>query len=295
MAGMPNDFWSGWIIVITVLSFVGMAWIIVSIYFAKPNTPTDPQEQEPVWDEDLKEGNNAPPLWWFWLILGAMVFSVVYLMLYPGLGSYKGALDWSQDSRLESSNANFEQKFQQSRAAIAAASLSEIQGNDDYMGVAQRLFTRHCAACHGYEAQGQANLFPNLMDTEWQWGGTAEQIEQTIRNGRIAAMIPWQQLLGDEGVNQVAEYVVALGNDQVDGHPGQAQFQQNCIACHNVDGTGNPLLGAPNLTNDIWLYGGDLESIKTSIGQGRNGVMPAFKDRLSDVQIKLLVAFLAQN
>ena len=283
------------IIVITVVSFFALAWVIISIYFSSPGTKTsDGQNHQPVWDEDLREGGNAPPLWWFWLILCAMVFSVIYLILYPGLGSFKGVLHWSQDSRIDASYQRYEQQYSAAWTAIEIAELSEVQNNPEYMATAGRLFTQHCAACHGYEAQGQVSLFPNLTDDDWQWGGSPAQIEQTIRAGRSAAMIAWQAILGDDGVNQMASYVLALSKGQAEGHPGQAQFTQNCIACHNVDGTGNPLLGAPNLADDIWLYGGDEESVKSTIAAGRFGIMPAFKDRLDDVQIKLLAAFLTQ-
>ena len=137
-------------------------------------------------------------------------------------------------------------------------------------------------------------MFPNLHDVDWQWGGSPEQIEQTIRLGRRAMMIAWAPILGDSGVQQVAEYVQLLSNGGSDNHSGKAAYDQNCIACHGADGAGNPLLGAPRLSDDIWLYGGDLETIKTTLRSGRFGVMPAFADRLDDVQIQLLVALLAR-
>lgn len=290
MADLPTGFWSGWIIVLTCVSLATLLWIILSVYFA-PNASEHP-EAEPVWDNDLREGSNAPPLWWFWMLLSALVFSLVYLMLYPGLGSYKGLLNWSQGSRIVESYANFEESFQGARAEIANADLSDIQNDLGLMQIAERIFKRECSACHGPDARGQASLFPNLMDIDWQWGSSAEQIEQTIRGGRVANMLAWQSILGDENVHQVADYVTKFG--EADGHPGQAIYQQNCAACHGLDGVGNPLLGAPDLTDNIWLYGGDLESVTQTIAAGRSGVMPSFAKRLDDAQIKLLVAMLAR-
>tara|TARA_R110002073_G_scaffold329422_1_gene511856 strand:- start:400 stop:1281 length:882 start_codon:yes stop_codon:yes gene_type:complete len=293
MADMPNEFWSGWIILLTSVSFVGLGWIVLSVYFL-------PQEEvheneEPVWDGDLKEGNNPPPLWWFWLILCAMVFSVVYLMLYPGLGSFSGAFRWSQGGELQENRDKFTTKFSDINEEIAASSIEMLQNRPEVMKAAENLFNRNCAACHGYEAQGQASLFPSLMDDEWQWGNTPEQIEASIRNGRKAVMMSWQAVLNDEGVEKVSDYVLTgLGTDNTASHPGQEQYNQLCIACHGAEGQGNPLMGAPNLINNIWLYGGSKHTVRESIAQGRSGEMPAFNSRLDDVQIKMLVAWLSK-
>jgi cytochrome c oxidase cbb3-type subunit 3 len=184
--------------------------------------------------------------------------------------------------------------FVEDRLEIASSSLSDLQNNTALMTTAERLFARNCAACHGEDGRGQANLFPNLMDVDWQWGSSAEQIEQSIRAGRNAVMPPWQAALGDSGVDQVAAYVLTIGTDTADSHPGQAQYNQFCVTCHGADGAGNPLLGAPNLNDDSWIYGGSLEAIKQALADGRSGVMPAFGERLDDAQIKLLVAYLVR-
>tara|TARA_B110000858_G_scaffold197470_2_gene259199 strand:- start:15609 stop:16487 length:879 start_codon:yes stop_codon:yes gene_type:complete len=292
MADLPTGFWSGWIIVLTCVSFATLTWIVFSVYFA-PGA-NEHLEEEPVWDNDLREGSNAPPLWWFWMLLAALVFSLIYLMLYPGLGSYKGLLNWSQGKRIVESYATYDTSFQDIRANIASANLAEIQNDLDLMQAAERIFKRECSACHGPNARGQASMFPNLMDIDWQWGSSAEQIEQTIRGGRVANMLAWQSILGEDSVNQVASYVADMSGNAAASHPGRAVYQQNCAACHGADGAGNPLLGASNLADNIWLYGGDIETITASIATGRGGVMPAFGKRLDDAQIKLLVAMLAR-
>lgn len=291
MADLPTGFWSGWIIVVTLVGLFTLAWLVFSIYFSA-DAKKEP-EHETVWDTDLREGSNAPPLWWFWMILAAMVFSLIYLMLYPGLGSFSGFLNWSQGSRIVESYEGYDESFAQARADIAATSLAELQNDLNLMQTAERIYTRECSACHGPDARGQASIFPNLMDVDWQWGSSAEQIEQTIRGGRTANMLAWESILG-VNIGPVADYVLQLGEEGIETHAGKPVYEQNCAACHGIDGAGNPLLGAPNLADDIWLYGGELETIQASIASGRNGVMPAFERRLDDAQIKLLVAMLAR-
>lgn len=291
MSDMPSDFWAGWIAVITLVSLAGLAWLVFSIYFS----PADEHEgaDGPVWDENLREGSHPAPIWWFWLILASMVFSVIYLMLYPGLGSYKGALKWSQGGNVESSLARFDDEFGSVRRLIVEGNLATLQDDADIMRSAQRVFDRNCAVCHGYQAQGQADHFPSLVDDVWQWGGTPAQIEQSIRQGRNAVMVSWAQVLGEEGVSNVTDYVLALGTPAANGHAGQQQYNQFCVACHMPDGSGNVALGAPDLADDVWLYGGSAEAVHESIAAGRAGEMPAFGARLDDTQIKLLIALLS--
>ena len=291
MADLPTGFWSGWIIVLTCVS---LAWVVLSVYFAPPDA--GPEEgkagHEPVWDTNLREGSSAPPLWWFWMLLGAMVFSLIYLMLYPGLGSFEGLLNWSQGKRLVSSYEVYEESFDTRRAEIAALSLSEIQADRVLMATADRIFRRECSACHGIDGRGQANLFPNLLDIDWQWGGSPEQLEQTLRNGRRANMPAWGAIIGEEKTNAVARYLLNFADTE---HAGRTVYEQSCAACHGVDGVGNPLLGAPNLADNTWLYGGDLDSLTTTLNEGRQGQMPAFdSQRLDAAQLKLLIAKLAR-
>ncbi len=293
MSDLPTDFWGGWIAVITIVSFVGLGWLVFSVYFS-----VDDEQEEaegPVWDENLRKGSNPAPMWWFWMILALMVFSVLYLMLYPGLGSYSGALRWSQGGHLNESIIEFETEFGGILKLIAEAQLETLQADDSLMTSAQRVFDRKCTVCHGYDAAGQAAHFPDLTDAEWQWGGTAAQIEQSIRGGRNAVMVGWSQILGDEGAEQVAGYVKQLGKGDADGHPGQPQYNQLCVACHGMDGSGMAVLGAPSLVDDVWLYGDSDEALQHSIAIGRSGEMPAFGERLDATQIRLLVALLMRN
>jgi cytochrome c oxidase cbb3-type subunit 3 len=290
MADMPSGFWSGWIIVVTLSSLAGVAWLVWSIYYGRDLK--EESEVEPVWDNDLEEGHNPPPLWWFWMLFGAMIFSLIYLMFYPGLGAFNGLLNWSQGSRVAASYENYEANFAQAREEIAAMSLAEIQNDLGLMDTAERIFSRECSACHGPDGRGQANMFPNLHDVDWQWGDSAEQIEMSIRGGRRANMIAWEAVLGDEGITQTARYVRTLQDGGDESLPGKQLYEQSCAACHGVDGSGNAALGAPRLNDDIWLYGGSQATIEETLHNGRFGVMPAFADRLDEAQLKLLIALL---
>jgi cytochrome c oxidase cbb3-type subunit 3 len=292
MADLPSDFWGGWIALITVTSLIGLGWLLYGVYFADGG---ESPAESTVWDENLREGSTPAPMWWFWLILALMVFSVIYLMLYPGLGTYRGALQWSQGGRLAESYALYGIEFDERRAEVAAAALEDLHADEAAMASARRVFTQNCAVCHGPEGGGQAATFPNLMDDDWQWGGEALQIEQTLRNGRQAVMPPLGVALGEDGVAQLVDYVVALASGEpADGLPGRTLFTTYCSACHGAEGTGNPILGGPNLTDQIWLYGGSEAAIAETINSGRNGVMPPFGERLDAAQLRLLLAWLTR-
>jgi cytochrome c oxidase cbb3-type subunit 3 len=290
MADMPTDFWSGWIVVLTVVSLVGLGWLIYGVYFGADG---ENGSESTVWDENLREGHAPAPMWWFWFILGLMVLSVVYLMLYPGLGSYAGALQWSQGGRLDESLALYSNEFDARRALLAESSVETLQSDAIVMAAAGRMYERNCAACHGPTAQGQAAMFPNLMDDDWQWGATEVSIEQTLRNGRQAVMPALGSALGVDGVALVTASVQSLSSQQPSADlPGQSVYTMYCSACHGAEGQGNSLLGAPNLSDDIWLYGGSAAAIAESISTGRMGIMPAFGERLDATQVRLLTAWL---
>ena len=293
MPELPSGFWGAWIVVLTIVGLSGVTWFALSVYFARP----DPDHAGPVWDENLREDTNPAPLWWFWLLFSLLIFSVIYLMLYPGLGPYRGMLQWSAGGRLANSELSYQAEFGDRRRAIADGQLTTLHGDALVMASAKRVYDRNCAVCHGYDAAGQASLFPDLTDDVWEWGGTPEQIETTIRTGRNAAMPSWASVLGEDGVENVANYVLGLGAGAAASqeHAGRPQFEQICAACHGLAGEGNAALGAPSLVDDVWLYGGDLETIKQSITDGRTGVMPAFGERLDDTQVRLLVALLTKS
>jgi cytochrome c oxidase cbb3-type subunit 3 len=291
VADLPSQFWGGWIVAITVVTFLALVWFVVDVY----RRGVGPDNEEQVWDETLREGAKPAPIWWFWFILALMIVSVIYVMLYPGLGRYRGALEWSQGGQVEERFADYASQFGPARQRILSRSLAALADDPAAMRSAWRVFNNHCASCHGQDAEGQARTFPDLTDAAWQWGAAESALDATIRSGRQAAMPAWQAAVGQQGVGQLADYVVALSRGEGGSAavaPGAALFQQFCIACHGADGSGNPLMGAPALNDTAWNYGGSRAEVMASIADGRNGRMPAFGARLDDVQIRLLVAWL---
>jgi len=290
VADLPSEFWGGWIATITVASFVALLWIVIDVYRSGP----DGNEQQ-VWDETLREGAKPAPIWWFWFILALMMFSVIYVMLYPGLGRYRGALDWSMGGRVEERFVDFDGQFGTQRRLILELPLAELADSHSAMRSAWRVFNNNCSTCHGHDAAGQAQQFPDLTDAAWQWGSDESQIVETIHSGRQAAMPGWLEVVGEAGVGQVADYVLALSRGESDTaavNAGRMVFQQYCVACHGAEGAGNPLLGAPALNDAVWNYGDEREQVIALIANGSNGTMPAFGTRLDKTQIRLLAAWL---
>jgi cytochrome c oxidase cbb3-type subunit 3 len=290
VADLPSDFWGGWIATITVASFVALLWLVIDVYRSGP----DGNEQQ-VWDETLREGARPAPMWWFWFILALMIISAVYVMLYPGLGTWRGTLDWSMAGRMEERFVDYEGQFGTQRSLILTLPLADLARSDSAMRSAWRVFNSNCSSCHGRDAAGQAQQFPDLTDAAWQWGAEESQVIETIHSGRQAAMPGWLDVAGEAGVGHVADYVLALSNGEAASttvDAGRAVFQRYCVACHGADGAGNPLLGAPALDDRAWNYGGGRTQVIESIAHGRNGTMPAFGTRLDATQIRLLAAWL---
>ena len=290
MTSVLSEFWAGWVATITTVSALALVWLVVSAYFGRDTTAESTAE---VWDETLTEGATPAPLWWFWLIVALLAASVVYLILYPGFGSYAGALRWSQGGQIAASIERYNERFGQRRLELATAPVSAVQRDEMAMLSASHLFNNHCTACHGGDGRGQAALFPDLKDSSWQWGGGDQEIAQTITSGRQAVMPPWQAVLNDDGVARMADYVLSLSKKSTADDATAAAFRSYCSACHGADGSGNPALGAPALNDDVWLYGGTAAAVRTSIASGRTGVMPAFAERLDATEIKLLTAWLS--
>lgn len=292
MADLPSQFWGGWIVAITITTFAALVWFVIDVY--RGGGGHDPNE-DVVWDETLREGAKPAPLWWFWFILALMIVSVVYVMLYPALGTYRGALDWSQGGEVETRFADYDATFGPARQRLLSRPLAALADDPVAMRSARRVFSNHCTSCHGDDAGGQARRFPDLTDAAWQWGAETAALDATIRSGRQAAMPAWQAVVGETGVAQLADFAIALSRGE-GGAPavaaGAALFQQYCVACHGADGAGNALLGAAALNDTAWTYGGGRADVMASIALGRNGEMPAFGERLDEAQIRLLVAWL---
>jgi len=287
--------WSLFVIILTVLNILACLWLLR--WTSKPRTASEKigggADTGHVWDKDLREYNNPLPRWWLWVFYITVAFGLIYLALYPGLGNFGGVKGWTQSGQYQQERAAVEARAAQLLAPLAALPVAELVNNEQAMSTAHNLFQQNCAQCHGSDGGGAVG-FPNLRDANWQWGSDADSVVATITGGRIAAMPPWGAVLGDQGVTEVVAYVQQLSGQQADATlaaAGETRFQQVCSACHGMDGKGNPLLGAPNLTDQIWLYGGDAATIKQTVTNGRNGQMPAWGDKLGEQRVKLLAAY----
>jgi cytochrome c oxidase cbb3-type subunit 3 len=250
------------------------------------------------WDQDLTEYNNALPRWWLGLFIISVIFAAGYLVFYPGFGAVAGTLNWTSANEvradLDENNRRLEAVFAQFRDLP----IEDLQKDAKALNLGHNVFANNCAVCHGSDARG-AKGYPNLTDADWLYGGSAEQVLATIRNGRGGVMPPLGAALGDAGVDEVTNYVLTLSGgkaDPVKAEAGKARFATICAACHGADGRGNVAIGAPNLTDDVWLYGGTADDIKATLRNGRNGKMPAWADILGNDRARLVEAWvLAQS
>jgi cytochrome c oxidase cbb3-type subunit 3 len=293
MTDFTSEFWSWFIIILTLGGIIGMVWMLRALS-GKP--PKEVKTMGHVWDEDLEELNNPLPAWWLGLFYITIVFAVGYFILYPGMGTFKGMLDWTQKGQYESEIKKADEKFAPLYDEYRKQDIAVLAKNTEAMKTGARLFVNYCTTCHSSDARGGIG-FPNLRDTDWLYGGAAEQIKASIMNGRAGVMPAWQAALGEDGVKEVTEYVLGLNGRRVDNElaaRGKQRFMATCAACHGADATGNIALGAPNLTNNIWLYGGSRKAITDSIANGRNGNMPAHGEFLGDAKVHLLAAYVFQ-
>ncbi len=287
-----SNFWSAWIVVLTLATIIGLVWLLLAT--RKLKNERDDNTTGHVYDGIIEE-DNPLPAWWFWMFILSVIFAVGYLIAYPGLGSYKGALNWTSEKQLEVATQQVEEVFSSSVSAFSNASLQELVTNPKANNMGRRLFATNCSVCHGRNGEGGFG-FPDLTDTEWQWGGSDEQIMHSIRHGRKAAMMPWRDILGPQKLPMVVDYVRSLtiddGSAKADSvQQGKGIFQTYCASCHSADGSGDIVFGAPSLIDDVWLYGSDTEQIYASVSGGRSGVMPAHQDLLSEAKIRLLTAY----
>ena len=292
MADFTSDFWHWYIAVLTVISILACVWLIrwmTSDYGKKDEVETTGH----VWDGDLTELNNPLPRWWLGLFYITLAFGGFYLLLYPGLGSFGGLLGWTSKGAYEEEVSRVEAEVGPLFAGYRQTPVLELIEDEAALNIGERIYLTYCTTCHGSDARG-ARGFPNLRDRAWQWGGDPESIRTTLTNGRIAAMPAWDAVLGEDGIDEVTQYVLSLSGRATIAElagKGKARYDTFCIACHGPEGKGNPALGAPDLTDDVWLYGGSITRIEESLRIGRNGQMPAQGERLGDDKIHLLTAY----
>ena len=296
MADFTSSFWSYFIAISTVVSIIGLVVLLIKCSTRKKSgSDTDKVEtMGHVWDENLEEYNNPLPLWWFYMFIITIVWGVVYLIMYPGLGAFSGVLGWSQANQLEAEMQYADETYGPIYKKYQDTDLVSLSKDEAALKIGERLYASYCTTCHGSDARG-ARGYPNLRDDDWLFGGEPENIKASIMNGRNALMPPWESILGESKVFDVTSYVEQLAGREVDSlhaSKGKEIFNINCAACHGLEGKGNPMIGAPNLTDDIWLYGGSQKKIIESIMQGRNGIMPAHEEFLGEAKVHILSAYI---
>lgn len=292
MSDFTHHFWSLYVAGVTLVGILACA-LLLWITSRKKVEATADNTTGHVWDEDLREMNNPLPRWWMWLFIITMVFGLAYLAAYPGLGAFTGRLGWTQRGEYEAEVAKADAELKPLYARFAEMKPEDMARDAQAMAVGERLFLNNCAQCHGSDARGSKG-FPNLTDGDWLHGGTPEQIRQTIHDGRIGVMPPMAAAVGSpEDVRNLAHYVLSLSgspHDSLRASLGKSKFTA-CAACHGMDGKGNTALGAPNLTDDIWLHGWGEAAITAMVNNGKTNQMPAQAGKLTDGQIDVLTAY----
>ena len=291
MSDFMHSGWSLFVAITTVVSL--LACLALLIIASRRKVMASDNSTGHIWDEDLRELNNPLPRWWMWLFVGTVVFSAIYLAFYPGLGTHEGTLHWTSQGQFEAEQARARTAMEPVYAKFTAMTAEQLAKDPQAMGIGQRLFLNNCAQCHGSDARGSKG-FPNLADNDWLGAGTPEYIEKTIAEGRTGTMPPMAAAVGTaDDVKNLAHYVLSLSgsaHNDIAAGLGKPKFTV-CAACHGADGKGNPALGAPNLTDKIWLHGWGEAAITSMINAGKTNVMPAQGRLLTPAQIHVLGAY----
>jgi cytochrome c oxidase cbb3-type subunit III len=294
MSDFTSGFWSIFVAVIALVSVAGCGVFLKIQSTKRPALKAGEQADlhDHVWDGDLQEYNNPLPRWWMWLFYITIFFSLGYLIYFPGLGSFGGTGQWSSEGEYQAEVAKAEGEFGPLFAQYAKTDLAILAKDTKANAMGQRLFLTYCAQCHGSDAGGAVG-FPNLRDKDWIYGSAPETIKETIANGRMGVMPPWGAVLGDEGVKDMAHYVMSLNGrvfDSLRAARGKEKFITTCVACHGAEGKGNPAIGAENLTLTL-LHGADEPALIETISKGRIDIMPAQKELLGEAKVHLLAAY----
>ncbi len=290
-----SDFVSnGWALFVAAATVLGLALCLALLIIAsRRKVMAEDNSTGHVWDEDIRELNNPLPRWWMVLFVLTVAFGALYLALYPGLGSFSGTLKWSSVSQYQDEQAKARQATQAIYAKFDGKPVEALAGDPQATAIGERLFANNCATCHGSDAKGSKG-FPNLTDNDWLYGGSGDTIVETITKGREGTMPPMAAAVGNgEDVRNLANYVLSLSgspHNSVAAALGKSKFSA-CAACHGMDGKGNQALGAPNLTDKIWLHGWGEAAIINMVNNGKHSHMPEHGSRLSPEQIRVLAAY----
>lgn len=289
-----SPFWSWFMIALIVLNLAGCIWLIWYTSKRRGSKLPTGETTGHVWDGDVTELNKPLPRWWVNLFYLTIAFTIGYLVLFPGLGAFRGTLGWDSSAQHDADARAADLAFEERYARFADMPLPLVAADPEALTVGRNLYAHNCAQCHGSDAQG-ARGFPNLTNDIWQWGGDADSMLTTVLHGRIAVMPPLAAAIGDDAaVTAVALYVQQLSGQQVDpalAAAGRANYEMLCAACHGVEGLGMTAIGAPNLTDDEWIYGSDLETIRHGILHGLQGKMPAYQDMIGPLRTRLVTAY----
>ena len=293
MSDFFSSFWSFWVAVISIGGIIFLLLLLFSQRAFLGKTVEQTDETGHVWDGDLTEYNTPVPLWWTVMYIALCIFAVAMLILYPGLGTYKGTLGYTSGNQVVAEREALNEQIRPVYERFAKMDIPAIAADEDARQIGQRLFLNNCAQCHGSDARGSGS-FPNLTDTDWLHGGKPEQIQQTIAKGRHGVMPPWAAVVKPAEASDIAQYVRSLSglaSDSLRVVPGKRGFDNYCVSCHGVDGKGNQAVGAPNLTDGVWLYGSSEATIVETILNGRDNRMPAQEGILTEEQIRILTAW----
>jgi len=292
MADFVSKFWEWYIFILVVLSFAFCFALIIWMQHGKK--PDKVQTMGHVWDGDLEEYNNPLPMWWLYMFYITLFFGIIYLLVYPGSGVFAGAFKWSEVGQYEQEMKKADEKYGPLFEKYRGQDLRAVAQDEEAHKMGKRLYMTYCTNCHGSDAGGGPG-YPNLRDGDWLYGGSPDEIKASISNGRNGFMPAHAAMLGQEGVFNVSEYVLSLSGRKVSADAAQAgkqKFETVCAACHGKDGKGNKLMGAPNLTDSVWLYGGSQAAVIKTISDGRQGKMPAHGEFLGEAKVHLLAAYI---
>lgn len=293
MSDFVSDFWGVYIAVVVIVGLVGLTYLLFSQSKTTVKKGEEVQITGHIWDDDLAEYNNPLPRWWMLMFYLTLIFAAVYLVLYPGLGTWKGIRGWTSVGQYKEEKAVAEAKYQPLYDKYLKQDIKAVAADPEAQAMGKRLFQTYCVQCHGSDARG-AKGFPNLTDNDWLYGGDEKTIHTSIAAGRVGQMPAFGAAFGEDKVKDVANYAMSLSGKKHDADRaarGKETFTAVCAACHGPDGKGNQAMGAPNLTDNVWLYGGTEKTIIETVTNGRNNQMPAWKDFLGDGKVHLLTAY----
>lgn len=294
MSDFNSEFWSWFIDAIVVGGIVWLIYLLRVNSRGKLPTGEEAEATGHIWDEDLQELNTPLPRWWLIMFYITIVYGIAYLIIYPGMGTFKGLIGWTSVGEYEAEVAEADALYGPLYAKHQKTDIAVLASDDDAMKTGERLYVNYCSVCHGSDARG-ARGFPNLRDNDWLYGGEPENIKTSIMLGRTGSMPAWEASLSEEGIEQMANYVMKLSGRSVDeasAAVGKEKFATLCGGCHMPDATGNHVIGAPDLTNNTWLYGGSPRAIKQTIAKGRTGRMPAHNEFLGKAKVHILAAYI---